>query len=329
MRLTRRGLQIALGLLWLFDGALQLQPFMFSNGFAAQVISPAAAGQPGWVSSPIMFFAQRIAAHPAALNTLFGIIQLALGAALLIPRSVRPALIASLLWSVGVWWFAEGLGGLASGHASLITGAPGAALLYAVLAAAAWPQRRHPHAATSGEGLARWVPLAWTLLWLGGAALQVLPAQRGSSAIRDELGVTDGVPAWLAAVHRSASHLLTHSDAWLYATLLALMTAIGVAGLLKRSLRTFSVITGSALATGFWVLGQNIGNLYSGQATDPNTGPLVLILGLAVLGARPAFAGRRVQPGTNSALRRPGPEESETSRATRRPPRHRDAATAA
>ncbi len=32
-------------------------------------------------------------------------------------------------------------GGLASGNASLVTGAPGSVLLYAVLALAVWPQR--------------------------------------------------------------------------------------------------------------------------------------------------------------------------------------------
>ncbi|MGH9100811.1 MAG: hypothetical protein ACRDV8_11365, partial [Acidimicrobiales bacterium] len=31
---SRRRLQIALALFWLLDGALQLQPFMFTRGFA-------------------------------------------------------------------------------------------------------------------------------------------------------------------------------------------------------------------------------------------------------------------------------------------------------
>jgi hypothetical protein len=32
--ITRRDLQVALGVLWLLDGALQAQPFMFTSGFA-------------------------------------------------------------------------------------------------------------------------------------------------------------------------------------------------------------------------------------------------------------------------------------------------------
>ena len=46
---NRRHLQIALGVLWLLDGALQAQAFMFTRGFAVHVIAPAGQGQPGVV----------------------------------------------------------------------------------------------------------------------------------------------------------------------------------------------------------------------------------------------------------------------------------------
>src|SRR4051812_4608300 len=36
---TRRHLQIVLGLLWLLDGVLQAQPFMFTRDFATQTIA--------------------------------------------------------------------------------------------------------------------------------------------------------------------------------------------------------------------------------------------------------------------------------------------------
>jgi len=53
IRITRRHLQIALGLLWLLDGGLQLQPFMLGTGFAKQVIAPTAAGQPRFVATAV------------------------------------------------------------------------------------------------------------------------------------------------------------------------------------------------------------------------------------------------------------------------------------
>ena len=43
---ARRGLQIALGLVWLLDACLQLQPYMFGRAFATQMLAPASAGNP-------------------------------------------------------------------------------------------------------------------------------------------------------------------------------------------------------------------------------------------------------------------------------------------
>ena len=45
--LTRRGVQIALGLIWLLDGVLQFQSYFFTNSFLTGMITPLAAGQPG------------------------------------------------------------------------------------------------------------------------------------------------------------------------------------------------------------------------------------------------------------------------------------------
>ena len=48
----RRAIQTALGLVWLLDGGLQLQSFMYSQGFV-QFLRANAAGQPGWLASSI------------------------------------------------------------------------------------------------------------------------------------------------------------------------------------------------------------------------------------------------------------------------------------
>src|SRR5947209_9210249 len=49
---ARRAIQTALGLIWLLDGALQFQSFMYSKGFV-HVITGTAAGQPHWLASSI------------------------------------------------------------------------------------------------------------------------------------------------------------------------------------------------------------------------------------------------------------------------------------
>ena len=67
------------------------------------------------------------------------------------------------------------------------------------------------------------------------------------------------------------------------------MALVGLAGLAGRPWRVTAAVVGAVLATTFWVLGQNIGELYSGQATDPNTGPLIVLMALALAGTtRPA-----------------------------------------
>jgi len=284
-RTTRRGVQLTLGVLWLVDAALQLQPFMFTPDFARQVLAPAGQGQPAWVAAPTDYFAGLIAGHPAPLNAGFALVQLALGVGFLIPRLVRPAIFGSLAWAFGIWWFGEGLGGLATGDASLVTGAPGAVVLYVVLALAAWPatDRRDPPDPAKAA-VARWFPAAWAVLWIGGALLQLLPSQRGTAALHDQLGNTDGVPGWLASLHHLSANVLRHGGEAPFIALVALMTLVGLAGLAGRPWRTAAAVVGAVAATAFWVLGQNVGELYSGQSTDPNTGPLIVLMALALGG---------------------------------------------
>jgi len=47
-----RTLQSALGLLWLVDGGLQFQHFMYSKG-VVEMLAGNAAGQPGWLARAI------------------------------------------------------------------------------------------------------------------------------------------------------------------------------------------------------------------------------------------------------------------------------------
>jgi len=54
--------RITLGLIWLLDGALQFQSFMYSHGFLKEVIKPSAAMQPAWIGHP-MISAAHFAGH--------------------------------------------------------------------------------------------------------------------------------------------------------------------------------------------------------------------------------------------------------------------------
>ncbi len=138
-RLDARTIQVILGLTWIVAGALQFQPFMFSRGFAAQVIAPTIKGQPGWVGAPMTWSLHALEHHGLLLNAACATVQTLIGLGLLFRRTVKPALVASIGWAIGVWWFGEGFGELLTGTASPLTGAPGAVILYALVGVLVWP----------------------------------------------------------------------------------------------------------------------------------------------------------------------------------------------
>jgi hypothetical protein len=283
--ISRRDLQVALGVLWVIDAALQAQSFMFTSGFATQVIAAAGQGQPGFVSVPVHWASTVIAAHPVAWNLPFVAVQLLLGVGLLVPRTARLALAASIAWALGVWYFGEGLSRLASGHASLITGAPGSALLLAIMAAAAWPHRD-----AAREGAAPWLPAAWAVVWVGAAIFQALPGQNSGRAVAGALSAgTAGAPAWLASLASSAGAWAGRHGLLTVILLVAVEALIGV-GALGRRTRIPAVTLGLALTIDFWVLGQHLGGLYTGLATDVDTGPPLALMALALLAGRESSA---------------------------------------
>jgi copper(I)-binding protein len=292
---TRRGLQIALGLVWLLDGALQFQPFMFGSGFAGQVLSPTADGQPGWVAAGVHWAAGLIGSSPVAWNAVFAVIQVALGVGLLIRPLVRITLIGSVVWGLGVWYFGEGAGGIASGHASLLTGAPGAVLLYVLLAAVVWPApdpagpngwRRWLRQDGSAPPAA-WTPVAWAVVWVGGAVLQALPGQNTAPAVAHTLTGAN-MPNWLTGPVGAIADGFTTLGATAMWLLLAVLVAVGVGGLAGGRIRVVTGWAGLVLGVLFWVFGEGMGNLFSGQATDPNSGPLLALLAVALLGTASA-----------------------------------------
>ena len=124
LRVTRRGIRIVLGLLWVLDGLLQFQPAMLTPKFAVEVIAPAGAGQPGFIAGPAGEVVRVILYQPVITGLVFGLIQLVLGAGILHARTTRHALAASVAWALLVWYLGEGLGGLVGGTSSLLTGAP-------------------------------------------------------------------------------------------------------------------------------------------------------------------------------------------------------------
>ncbi|HWC85599.1 MAG TPA: hypothetical protein VG388_03605 [Solirubrobacteraceae bacterium] len=163
-------------LIWLVDGALQFQPYMFAKTFITGVIDPSAVAQPAIIADPITWIANLIAPHVTVFNAFAATLQVAIGLGLLYRRTVKPALVASIVWALGIWFTGEGLGMILTGNASPLTGWPGAALLYVIAGLMCWPRMGKNAAVTTparrfgllGERGARCM---WAALWLGSAAL--------------------------------------------------------------------------------------------------------------------------------------------------------------
>jgi len=283
--ITKRHIQIALGLLWLLDGALQLQHQMFSSAFANDVIAPAGQGQLGIVSGPIHLAVRILLTHPAAFDAFFAAIQLLIGLLILNRRTIRIGLIGSVVWGLIVWYFGEGLGGLLTWQTTLLMGAPGAALLYSIISLAIMPDKDKPKAASQP---AYWLPLAWAILWIGGAVLQLLPGQNTTAALSSMIsGMTGGAPGWLASLQNHAARWLGSRNFHVIIFLAGLQALIGLLVLFPGQLRKLAIAAGIILSLIFWFVGQGLGTYYSGLATDPNTAPLFILMAVAILGSTP------------------------------------------
>lgn len=271
----RRALQTALGLLWLVDGALQFQSFMYSRGFI-HALTGTAAGQPDWLASSVKWAAGLAQHNLVVFNTQFALTQVLIGLGLLYRRTVKPALVASLVWSLVVWWFGEGLGMLLANNANPLTGAPGAVLLYAIIALLAWPSAR-----PAGMLSVRAAKGTWMVLWLGMAWLWLLGANSSADATSDALNRAPSGVGWLTSVQHAAAHAAKGNGLVIAVTLALLSGAIGVGVASDRRPKEL-LAAAIALSGAYWVIGQGLGGIFTGSGTDPNAGPLFILLALAL-----------------------------------------------
>jgi hypothetical protein len=269
---------------------LQYQPFMYTKAFS-QLLAGPADGNPAVIARPITWQAGLVAHHLVLLNTIFATIQVLLGLGIAIRPTVRLALAASVAWSLGVWWFGEGLGGVLAGGASPLNGAPGAVILYALLAVLLWPADREapapfPAARAVGGHVAR---ALWLVLWLSLAYFALTPASRAPQAVSGMIaGMTDGEPAWLAAIERHAASLVAGSGLAASVVLAVALVVIAIGVCLPRPAARAALLLAIVVALVIWVFGEALGAILAGGGTDPNSGPLLALLPLAYWPARTA-----------------------------------------
>jgi hypothetical protein len=301
---TRRVLQLSLALIWLLDAVLQYQSFMFTKGFG-QMLAGTASGNPGVIASPINWDARLVEHHAVLLNTIFATIQLLLALGIAWRPTVRVALAASIAWSLGVWWFGEGLGEVLNSGASPVNGAPGAVIIYALLAVLLWPSDRHaaaapfPAARAVGAQVAR---ALWLVLWGSLAYFALMPGNRAAQALNSMIaGMASGEPGWLTHLENHAASLLAHQGLAASVVLAVALALIAVGVYLPRPAARATVVLAIVVAAVIWVFGEAFGGILAGGATDPNSGLLLILLAVSYWPRRTAATAAAQRIGAEEA----------------------------
>jgi hypothetical protein len=280
---ARRYLQLALAGLWLLDAVLQYQAFMFTKGFAG-MLARAAAGNPQWAAAPVLWAAHLAGRDPALANAGFATAQLLIALAIAGRPTVKAGLAASIVWALAVWWLGEGLGGVLAGSASPVTGAPGAAVLYALLAVLLWPDGRAarpepPFVAARPAGVLT-TRLAWLALWGSLAYFALAPTSPGGIG-RTFAAMASGQRGWISAMDQAAAGLLAQRGAAVSAVLAVVLLVIAIGVFLPGRAARAVLVLAVAVAALIWVAGENFGGVFTGSGTDPNSGPLLALLAAA------------------------------------------------
>lgn len=105
----KTGMRIVFGVVWLVDGAFKFQPGVAES--LPDTIAEAAAGQPAWLQPWFSFWSGVVSGNPAFFSTSIGVLEVALGLALVLGLLRKVAYTGGLLLSLVIWSVPEGFGG--------------------------------------------------------------------------------------------------------------------------------------------------------------------------------------------------------------------------
>jgi cytochrome oxidase Cu insertion factor (SCO1/SenC/PrrC family) len=278
---ARRLLRISFGLLWVFDGLLQIQGSM-PLGLPSSVLTPAASSSPGWVQHLVNVGTTIWADHPVTAAAATVWIQVGVGVFLLVaPRGYwsRAAGGVSAGWGLVVWVFGEAFGSVFGHGSSWMFGLPGAVLFYAVAGVLVALPDRSWETPRLGKGLLR----ATGLFFVGMGILQAWPGRgfwSGQAHAATGPGTLTSMVQQMAQVSQPSLFsswvrsfgTFQAGHAWLVNFLVvALLVGVG-ACFLTGNVRIIriGVVVGAVLCLADWVLVEDMG-FFGGVGTDPNS----------------------------------------------------------
>lgn len=286
MLLSQKRLRQILGVLWLIDGLLQLQPAMFTMNMVTKVMNPTAVGQPGPIAASLNWIIAVTTHNLIAINLLIVVVQVILGVLLIAGFWVRGTVIASIVWALIVWYGGEGMSMLLTGQASALTGAPGAVLLYPLLGFVIYPRRTSNDPSSEGGLLSR-LQLRWILagFWIFVALLQLQPYWWQDGQISGVIsgmagqGGLDGI--LLDPTFNALSKITAHAEIVLNILLIIVFLALGIGLAVTKQDRVRPwLIASIIMSVLIWWGAEAFGMVLTGMATDFNSGLLLVVMAL-------------------------------------------------
>ncbi len=105
----KTAIRVVFGAVWAIDGALKFQAGVAES--LSQMISDAGQGQPGWLQPWFSFWSQAVSGNPAFFVTTIGLLELAVGFALVFGFLRKIAYTGGFFLSLIIWSVPEGFGG--------------------------------------------------------------------------------------------------------------------------------------------------------------------------------------------------------------------------